>query len=264
MKERIALGFHTCVDYELEWNTQLVRNKIKEFNICDDDLKLNKEVDSERDIWIVALAHLRAGIGCEILPNNANICLDFAYNFEYKVTMGGTPTRAAIILSQFGVNSILQTSCYNSFVRELLPDKISIIPGTELRDNLIYPHIVLQCAKGIRIKENDIDFTVEKENRILISRDEDSMNMPILTDKFGAMIKNCDIFLLGSFTEIIDFEILKDRIEQTKSVLSNLKDSAIIIMEDGCYIKEKFRVYVHEQLASYIDVLSMNEDEMQQ
>ena len=34
-------------------------------------------------------------------------------------------------------------------------------------------------------------------------------------------------------------------------------------MEDGCYVRKEFRYYVHEQLASVIDVLSMNEDELQ-
>ena len=29
MNERIALGFHTCVDYELKWDTQVVEEQIK-------------------------------------------------------------------------------------------------------------------------------------------------------------------------------------------------------------------------------------------
>ena len=35
-------------------------------------------------------------------------------------------------------------------------------------------------------------------------------------------------------------------------------------MEDGCYCNSSFRTYVHSQLAPQLDILSMNEDEMQQ
>jgi len=50
MKERIALGFHTCVDYELEWSTQVVEAQIKALNIHADELKMDMDVDSERAI----------------------------------------------------------------------------------------------------------------------------------------------------------------------------------------------------------------------
>ncbi len=43
MNERIALGFHTCVDYELKWDTQVVEAQIKAFDIHADELKLDIE-----------------------------------------------------------------------------------------------------------------------------------------------------------------------------------------------------------------------------
>lgn len=130
--------------------------------------------------------------------------------------------------------------------------------------NKIFPHVVLQCHKGVRIQANDIDFVTPRENRILISRDEDSLNMPVLPDEFGKMIGGCEVFLLGSFSELLDTDVLKDRMEKTKKLFSYLPDEAVVVMEDGCYVKKNFRGYVHRQLAPQIDVLSMNEDELQQ
>lgn len=264
MNEKIALGFHTCVDYELTWDTQIVEEQIKAFDIHADELKMDIEVDSERAIWIVSIAHLQAGIGCEMVPDTSNICVEFANHFEYRITMGGTPTRAAIILERLGYPSLLQTSCYNEHVKRLLPSSIRVLPGTPPNHTQIYPHVVLQCSKGVRIHANDIDFVTPKENRILISRDEDSLHMPVLDKEFGSMIRECEVFLLGSFTEVIDFDILKDRMEKTKNMLSCLPKDSIVVMEDGCYIKSDFRRYVHEQLAPQIEILSMNEDELQQ
>lgn len=91
MNERIALGFHTCVDYELKWDTQVVEAQIKAFDIHADELKLDIEVDSERAIWIMSLAHLQAGIGCEMVPSTSEVCVEFANHFDYEVTLGGNP-----------------------------------------------------------------------------------------------------------------------------------------------------------------------------
>ena len=264
MNERIALGFHTCVDYELIWDTSMIERQIREFNLSADELKMDIELDSERAVWIVILAYLKAGIGCEIVPDKSETCVEFARHFDYKITLGGTPTRAAIILDRMGYPSLLQTSCYNEHVKRLMPSKVRVLPGVDADHAEIYPHIILQCAGGVKIQANDIDFITPRENRILISRDEYSLNMPILDDVFGEMIRECEAFLLGSFTEIMDFDVLKDRIKKTKKLLSYLPKEATIIIEDGCYIKSEFRHYVHQQLAPQLDLISMNEDELQQ
>lgn len=264
MNERIALGFHTCVDYELEWDTRIIEAQIKAFDIHAEELKMDIAVDSERAIWIVSLAHLKAGIGCEIVPDSSCMCVEFANHFTYEVTLGGTSTRAGMILSGLGYPSILQTSCYNEYVRRLMPPGVRVLPGTGSGTEEVFPHIVLQCSKGIRIHGNDIDFTTPKENRILISRDRDSLHMPVLTEEFGKMIGGCEVFLLGSFSEVLDWDVLKDRVEKTKKLLSYLPEDGIVVMEDGCYARKEFRSYVHRALAPQVYVLSMNEDELQQ
>lgn len=264
MNEKIALGFHTCVDYELKWDTQTVEEQIKAFDIHEHELKLDLEVDSERAVWIVSLAHLQAGIGCEIVPDASEMCVEFANHFEYEVTLGGTPTRAGIILDRLGYPSVLQTSCYNEHVKRLMPPGIRVLSGVESERNKIFPHVVLQCLKGVRIHGNDIDFITPRENRILISRDEDSLYMPVLAHKFGKMIGGCEVFLLGSFSEILDGNVLKDRMEKTRTLLTYLPEGAAVVMEDGYYIKKEFRSYVHRKLSPQIHVLSMNEDELQQ
>ena len=262
MNEKIAMGFHTCVDYELFWDTSVVEEQIKRFDIHDNELKLDIDILSERDIWLISLAHLKEGIGCEVIPKTEMQSKSFAKHFEYKITLGGTATRAAIAISRLGYPSLIQTSCYNEYVRKLLPNCIRAIPGVKDK-NTVYPHIVLQCAGGVRIKANDIDFTTPKENRILISYDEDSLNLAVLEHEFGNEIRECEVFLLGSFTEILDFDILKDRIKKTYRILSYLPDKAVVVMEDGCYTKEEFRKYIHSSLSDRIDILSMNEDELQ-
>ncbi|MGN1376773.1 MAG: ADP-dependent glucokinase/phosphofructokinase [Dorea sp.] len=264
MNERIALGFHTCVDYELVWDTHTVEEQIKAFDIHADELKMDIEVRTERDIWVACLAFLRAGIGGEMVPDTCEACVDFANHFQYKVTLGGTPTRAAIILDKLGYDSVLQTSCYNEHVKRLMPERVRVLPGVAEDHDEIYPHIVLQCSGGVKIQANDIEFVTPRENRLLISRDIDSLYMPVLDEEFGKMITNAEVFLLGCFSEILEKDVLVDRVGKTKALLSHLPEDAMVVLEDGCYVKKDFRYYVHEQLAPVTNVLSMNEDELQE
>ncbi len=263
MSERIAMGFHTCVDYELVWDTTVVEEQIKAFDIRADELRMDIEVDSERAIWIVCLAHFKEGIGGEAVPLDPEDCERFANHFEYKVTLGGTATRAAILLDRLGYGTLLQTSCYNEHVRRLMPGSVRALPGVDKDHNKVYPHVVLQCGGGGRIHANDIDFVTPRENRIMVSRDADSLNIPILPEEFGKMITDVDVFLLGCFSEVIDKDVLRGCMEKTRALLAHLKEGAVVVLEDGCYVRKEFRYYVHEQLRSVIDVLSMNEDELQ-
>ena len=263
MTKKIAMGFHTCVDYELIWDSAVVEQLITEYEIREDELLLDAPVHTERDAWIFCLAHMRAGIGGEIVPDDPQSVIDFAEHFDYKVTLGGTPTRAAIVLDKLGYNSVLQTSCWNKHIERLLPEHITAIPGTE-DDGKIYPHVVLQCAKGIRIHANDIDFITPRENRMMISRDCTSLDMPVLPDVFGPMIEDTSVFLLGCFSEVLDRTILDRCIRQTSELLTHLPEDAVVMYEDGCYVRKAFRYAVHEHLRPFIDVLSMNEDEMQE
>lgn len=264
MGEKIAMGFHTCVDYELIWDTQVVEEQIRAFDIHASELRTDAKVDSERAIWVIALAYFKEGIGGEMVPDSSEDCERFADRFQYKITLGGTPTRAAIVLNQLGYSTVLQTSCYNKHVERLLPARVHALPGVGPDHNRVYPHVVLQCHGGVRIHANDIDFVTPRENRIMISRDADSLNVPILPEKFGGMIRDAEVFLLGCFSEIIDPEILENCIEKTKALLAYLPEDAIVVGEDGCYVKKDFRYHVHEKLAPFMDILSMNEDELQE
>ena len=263
MSDKIAMGFHCCVDYELVWDSKVIERQIEKYEIHDDELITDRAVHSARDAWIFCLAHLRAGIGGEIVPDDARSVIDFAEHFDKKVTLGGTPTRAAIVLDRLGYDTVLQTSCWNRYIEELLPGKVKAIPGAE-DDGNIYPHVVLQCAKGVRIHAGDIDFVTPRENRIMISRDETSLDMPILPETFGAEIEDASVFLLGCFSEILERRTLDKCIEKTCRLLDHLPKDAMVMLEDGCYVVKAFRFAIHEHLRPYLDILSMNEDEMQE
>ena len=124
MGEKIARGFHTCVDYELIWDPEVIRKAIRDFGIRSAELEGEIRPDSERNVWRMVLAYMKAGIGAEILPDQPEIVNAFADRFQYRVTIGGTAARAAIALAKIGYTSVLSMSSYNEWIAKLLPPQI--------------------------------------------------------------------------------------------------------------------------------------------
>lgn len=263
MSEKIAMGFHSAVDYELKWDVGILQELARTYEIHKDELRTEFPVTSERDIVIVSLAHMREGSGGEYMPATNHQCKEFAAHFEYRQTIGGTATRAAIALSKLEYESALSMCCYNQVIKELLPREVHQFSNVGEGEDEIYPHVILSYPGNERIKVNDIDFITPRENRVMFSNDADALKMEV-SEAFSSELTDTKVFLLGCFSEVMQESILKDRMEKTAYLLDSLRPEAWAILEDGCYINKDFRYYVHSRLKARLDVLSMNEDEMQE
>jgi len=209
------------------------------------------------------MAYIKAGIGGEFIPATNELCIRFAEHFKYRQTVGGTATRAAIAISRLGCESSLSMCCFNEQIRRLLPQKIHYFSNVGDASQTIYPHVILSYPAGERLCVNNIDMITSRENRLMYSNDDDAKSM-MVSAEFSSWLTDADAFLLGCFSEVLDRNTLKERMESTGSLFRSMKDSAWIVLEDGCYIKKEFRYYVHQSLRKFLDVISMNEDELQE
>lgn len=263
MGERIALGFHACVDFELKWDWKKLKELIVKYDIKADELDRDIKIDTQRKLLLAILGHMKAGMGAEFVPEFSEICFDFAQHFEYEITVGGTAARAAVAISKRGYESALSMVCYNSYMKERLPKQVHYYSNIGEGNENIYPHVVFSYPKNAHILANDIDFVTPRENRLLFSRDIDSLNM-VISQGFAPMIRNAEVMLLSCFSEVLEKEILIERMQQVNQLLEQLPKNAFVVCEDGCYVNKSFRIYVHEALCSRLNALSMNEDEMQE
>lgn len=261
MGDTIAMGFHSTVDYELEWDADVIRELALHYDIHRNELQKDVCICSERDLLILALAYIEEGIGGEFVPSTNDICVQFASHFQYRRTIGGTANRAAIAISKIGYESALSSCCNNRCIREMQPVKVHYFANTA--DNkTIYPHVILSYPAAAHIRINDIEIIAKRENRLMFSCDDDAKKMAVSAE-FISQTADTKSFLLGCFSEVMDMDILRQRMNSTEILLKNLKRNSWKVMEDGCYIRKNFRFYVHKCLSPYLDILSMNEDELQ-
>lgn len=263
MGEIRALGPHICVDWECIWDVDVFCTLAQNYFIKKDELRQFERITSERELLISVLDLMSQGAGGEVFPADSAIVEYFARKFQFKTTLGGTAARAAILLAKLGKSSVLQMCTDNSTIRELLPKEIHGVCANENCANRIYPHASITYPKNAHIMVNDIDFVTSRENRVLFSMDPDSDQMYI-DENFGKYLTDAKVFLQGSFGEVLDEEILKDRVAKTAKFLADMPEDGIVLFEDGGYHTHEKRVYVHEQLREYLDIVSMNEDELQQ
>jgi ADP-dependent phosphofructokinase/glucokinase len=262
MGDKIAMGFHSAIDYELKWNVDVITALAVRYKIYNNELNMNIPIHSERDLILSALAHIRAGVGGEFIPETNDICKQFADHFQYTQTVGGTATRAAIAISKVGYESALSMCCSNQNILKSLPPEVHYFLNVTNGSQEVYPHVILSYPAKEHIHANDIEIITSRANRLMYSNDTDAKNM-IVSTEFASRLRDVKAFLLGCFSEVVDFDILKARMFSTKELLRSLNDDSWVMLEDGCYIEKDFRYYVHNSLKEYLDILSMNEDEMQ-
>lgn len=262
MKEKIALGIHAVIDWEGEWDAEAFTRLVDEYDICESEIRLAEPIDSERDLLISILKYMREGAGAELFPVSNEIVESFGNRFPYRTTIGGTAARAAISMAKLGYGSLLQMSTYNSVMKQLLPDLIQGIPANPLQGERIYPHVSISYPKAYHLKTRKIDFITPRENRVLYSHDAESFHLPVL-EEFAEYASHAKVFLLSSFCEVLDESIMRDRMYKCRRMLKKMRENGtFIIYEDACYVNQHLRIFVNEQIHEYLDICSMNEDEM--
>lgn len=262
MKEKIALGIHAVVDWEGKWDADVLSRLVEEHDIKESEIELPENIDSERKLLIAVLYFMRNGAGAELFPASEELVESFAQKFEYRTTIGGTAARAALAMAKLGYSSLLQMSAYNSTMRRLLPDLVHGIPANPDCEEKIYPHVSVSYPKDFHLKTKSIDFVTPRENRVLYSHDIESFNLPVL-EEFAEYASDAEVFLLSSFCEVLDEDIMKDRMRKCRRMLKRMrKNGTFVVYEDACYVKQNLRTYVNGQIHEYIDIFSMNEDEM--
>ena len=260
MNEKIALGFGNNIDYEIVWDSQVFENLIIQYNIHRDELDTNIVVNSERDLVISILSFLQSGVGGERIIASSAIIEHFSQNFEKKITLGGTSVRSAIAMRKFGYTSVLHLATLNDDVRRLIPqDSPYVCSNTE---DSLYPHLIVQFGQDTCVKAGDIDLCTHQANRIIYHNDIDNIIMN-LNEDFANLITEAKVLLISGFNAMQSEALLSDRLASLSRIMTKLPQGALVYCEDAGFYEPRFSQLIYRTLASYITIVSLNEDELQ-
>ncbi|HXQ35212.1 MAG TPA: ADP-dependent glucokinase/phosphofructokinase [Anaerolineales bacterium] len=260
MEEKIALGFGNNIDYEIVWNSEVFEDLIVQYDIHDEELSMDIPVTCERDLVISILGFLKSGSGGERFVAWSDILEQFAQHFANKVTLGGTPVRAAIAMRKLGYTSALHLVTINDDVRRLIPQDSPYVYSNSTENSS--PHLIVQFPNDTRVKAGDIKIHTSRANRIIYSNDYDTIVMNI-NEGFSKLVTEARIFLVSGFNTMQSRELLAKRLESVIRIMEKLPADALVYYEDAGFYDPGLGKLIHQTLADRIHIYSLNEDELQ-
>ena len=260
MTEAIVLGLGNNIDYEIVWDSSVMEDLVRRYDIGTAELSTSTDIRSERDLVISILGFLQSGTGGERFVAASNIIEDFSRQFELKVTLGGTSVRSAIAMRKLGHRSALHLVTINDHVRSLIPPDSPYVCSNTVESS--YPHLIVQFGQDTCVRAGDIDIRTSRANRIIYHNDLDNIAMA-LSDALPALCANAKVLLISGFNAMQDEDLLRKRLATLLPVLKDLPQDARVFCEDAGYYDPTFSRLIYTTLADHIDIISLNEDELQ-
>jgi ADP-dependent phosphofructokinase/glucokinase len=260
MTQNVVLGLGGTVDYEIRWNSAIMEDLVARYQIDSAELSRSIPVVTERDLVLTLLAFLRDGVGGERFIASSDVVEIFASRFEKRVTLGGTPVRAAMAMAKVGLSSTVHLVSIDDQVRRLLPEACSYLCSAA--QDSTDPHLIVQFSGGDTVRLGHTTLNAPHPNRVIFTNDAPNTEM-VLSDRLGGVLDSAGIFLISGLNTMNNQSTLDDRLRQLQHLVRRMPAGAQVIYEDAGFHIPAFGVRVRDAMASMVDVYSMNEDELQ-
>ncbi|NVM98132.1 ADP-dependent glucokinase/phosphofructokinase [Arthrobacter sp. SDTb3-6] len=259
MAKEAILGLGGTIDYELNWNAAALESLAAEFDIANLDSAMPQTIDSERSLVLSMLHHFRAGSGSEHFVESTDVIEKFATRFGYRVTLGGTPVRAALAMSALGIGSTVHLVSIDDDVRRLLPADVDYLCSAE--HDSTDPHLIVQYPARARIRLAGGEITSPGPNRLIYPCDRPNAEL-VLSERLPEALSTASVFLISGMNSIQHHATLEARLEQLRAALRRLPRDAVTVYEDAGFHVPELSQVARAALAPHVDIYSLNEDEL--
>lgn len=259
MTHAAVLGLGGTIDYEIDWDPATVQSLAARLGIVDLSPRPPAQIDSERELLLSILCHLREGTGGEYFVGSSDVIDRFAEHFDYRVTLGGTAVRAALAMHMFQIPSTVHMVSTNETVRRLLPSTVDCLCSAD--HDSTDPHLIVQYPAGTRIRVGSHGIVAPSANRLIYPSDRPNRDM-VLSDDLPAALRTARVFLVSGLNSIQEPEVLDARLAQLTSDMRELPGDAVVVYEDATFHVPAFSRHVRDVVAARANIYSLNEDEL--
>lgn len=233
-------------------------------------------IDSIADLARVVAAYMIAGEGGEIDITDYEVCRYLNEHFEGVHGLGGTCAQGAAALAAMGMPLLAHISDRCEEVCSLLdyPGLHTVkdgksVPITEIatKETPVY-HMILQYTKGDTLEIGGRTYTVPCSNRLIMDYDTIHKDLRIDEDfKSYLEAHAADVisYNISGLNAITDPEVAQRRLRETAHHFRTVKErnpACIFYFESAHYMNPQVKHIVYHEIADYIDILGMNEEEL--
>lgn len=259
MDKKILLGLTNCIDFEIQWDSIVIKELIKRFGIVKSDLSLPIKIRNEREMLITILVLLASGKGGEFFVEDLEVIKSFANNFDGKISLGGTSFRAGFILSKLGVNSLAHLVNMNPHVKAKIPARMEVVGN--FGDEIIRPHLIVQYPGGEDFFMDGNRIISPSPNRIIFVNDINSRE-PIISNEWLNCMGEANVILISGLNSIQKKNLLDECLSVLKKALPARPKESVAIYEDSGFHNPILHDNVRDTVSQFVDIYSMNEDEL--
>ncbi len=259
MGKSIVLGLGNCVDYEVVWDSETVERLVAENDILPHELTAEGRISSLRDLVISLLHYLQTGNGGEKFVSSRGILQELGNRFRKRITVGGTPVRAAIAMRKLGHMPALHLVAMNSHVRKAIPGGCDWVCSAAREE--LHPHLIFQFPKYARVRSGSTSIHAPRANRVIYVHDPVNDSMAI-SPHLEALSSDARVFLVSGLNAMRSDALLSERLTELSGVLASLPQNTIVFYEDAGFHDPALSRMVRDALLDYIDIYSLNEDEL--
>jgi ADP-dependent phosphofructokinase/glucokinase len=259
--DEIVLGLGGTIDYEIEWDSARIDSLVRGEGITRANLSSLPQVTSTREVLLTLVNFVAEGTGGERFVTDPEVIQQVAEVLPYRVTLGGTPVRAALAMWVRGINSTVHVVSTNDNTRELLPAGTQILSSAT--DDSLFPHLIFQYPAGAVLLLDDGEVVSTRANRVIYTHDPPNEEL-LLSPQLGVALHRAKLFLISGLNIFRNETMLRERLSQLCSHQTALPDDALVVYEDAGFHVAGYSTIVRNQLETFIDIHSMNEDEAQE
>lgn len=272
-----ALGYTSNLDvlcdFQIEVFNQLLNKYLPNGDLA--GMKAAEEIADMKGFLETIVYFCTNGIGGEVDISDFSMIRD---TFEVKKGMGGTATQGAMALAAVTCPSIIHLTDDSKEVCDILNSPYIYTVSNE--GELIHTDQITQTAEQeihyiIQFKKGDViclgsqKITIPTSNRLIITKITVNETLPFSASYFTYIethAANIKSNVLSSFNAIQDKDILEQRLAYVKEHIKKYKannEAGIVYFEDAHYHNREIRKLCLEMLYPYVDILSLNEEELE-
>ncbi len=254
----IALGFGNNVDYVITMNPSLLQDAILRLHIHSDDIHFYSDLMTEKEVLCTLLHCIQNQVGGERYIGKSQVLQQLSDHFPHNRSVGGTAARAANMLAEEGIGSLLHCISYTDEDKQFIHPLVDVVSNRNEESSCF--HCIIQYNKGLRIQVDDQIIIAKQSNRIILNNNPVIRTLPI-NPIFFFRAQTCNLLLLSGLNAIHDATILETRLLEIIQGISIGDKTKTIIYEDGCFHMANHRMLVIKLLCPHLSVYSMNEEE---
>lgn len=275
-KAGTAMGCTSNLDLLCEFDTERL-NRLLESHLQGEklaDMKTVPLIQNIQELLRTIVYYCVRGIGGEADVSNVELV---KMCFNCQEGMGGTAVQAALALAGLECDSVVHLTDDSKEVCRLLESPFvytvsgegEVVHTDHIKQTQEQEvHCIIQFQKGSMIRLGEEQIEIPCSNRLILTKITVNASVPLSkaylkwVEEHAAYIKSN---VISSLNAILEQEVLRQRLRELEEHIRRYRENnpeGIVFFEDAHYHDDAVRKLCLETLYSFVDIVSLNEEEL--